>query len=65
MVDRFIYLKTGLALILGFVGMKMILAKGFPIHNWISLVIIVAILTVTITASMMATRRQDRMTDAK
>jgi tellurite resistance protein TerC len=65
MVDRFIYLKTGLALILGFVGMKMILAKGFPIRNWISLVIIVAILTVTITASMMATRRQDRMTDAK
>ncbi|MFZ1221094.1 MAG: TerC family protein [Chthoniobacterales bacterium] len=65
MVDRFIYLKTGLALVLGFVGMKMILAKGFPIRNWISLVIIVAILTVTITASMMATRRQDRMTDAK
>ena len=65
MVDRFIYLKTGLALILGFVGMKMILADRFPIPNLISLVIIVVILGLTITISMFATRRQNRMTDAK
>ena len=65
MVDRFIYLKTGLALILGFVGMKMILADRFPIPNLISLVVIVVILGLTITISMLATRRQNRMTDAK
>lgn len=59
-IDRFIYLKTGLALILGFVGMKMILANRFPIPNWISLVVIVLILAVTITVSMFATRRQNR-----
>jgi tellurite resistance protein TerC len=61
MIDRFIYLKTGLALILGFVGMKMILANRFPIPNWISLVVIVLILAITITVSMLATRKQNRI----
>lgn len=61
MMDRFIYLKTGLALILGFVGMKMILANRVPIPNWISLVIILVILTLTITVSMLATRKQHRI----
>jgi tellurite resistance protein TerC len=58
MMDRFIYLKTGLALILFFVGTKMIVASRFPIPNWISLLIIVFILTVTITISMVVTRRR-------
>ena len=60
MVDRFIYLKTGLAIILGFVGTKMIVAKQFPIPNWISLIIIIVVLGITITVSMLATRRQNR-----
>ena len=63
MVDRFIYLKTGLAIILGFVGTKMILADHFPIRNWISLVIIIVILGITITVSMLATGKQDRTAD--
>ena len=63
MVDRFIYLKTGLAIILGFVGTKMILADHFPIRNWISLVIIIVILGITITVSMLATGKQDRIAD--
>lgn len=58
MMDRFIYLKTGLALILLFVGTKMIAANRIHIPNWISLLIIVAILTTTITISMIATRRR-------
>jgi tellurite resistance protein TerC len=57
MIDRFIYLKTGLALILFFVGTKMIVAHPFPIPNWISLLVILAILAVTITISMAATKR--------
>lgn len=61
MVDRFIYLKTGLAIILGFVGTKMIVAKQFPIPNWISLIIIIMLLGITITVSMLATRRQIKM----
>jgi len=56
MVDRFIYLKTGLAIILGFVGTKMIVADHFPIPNWISLLIILTILVITITVSMAATK---------
>jgi tellurite resistance protein TerC len=58
MVDRFIYLKTGLALILFFVGTKMIVARRFDIPNWISLLIILTILAVTITISLAATKRR-------
>jgi tellurite resistance protein TerC len=60
MIDRFIYLKTGLAIILGFVGSKMILAKQLHIPNWLSLLVVIIILTITITVSMHATRRQAR-----
>jgi tellurite resistance protein TerC len=56
MIDRFIYLKTGLALILLFVGTKMIVGQRIHIPNWISLLIIVAILAVTITISLAATK---------
>ena len=56
MVDRFIYLKIGLAIILMFVGTKMVLAKQLHIPNWISLLIIVAVLAITITVSMAATK---------
>ena len=58
MVDRFVYLRTGLAIILGFVGMKMIVADYLPIPNWISLAVIVVVLAITITVSMRATRKQ-------
>jgi tellurite resistance protein TerC len=58
MIDRFIYLKTGLALILFFVGTKMIVARRFPIPNGISLLIILSILIVTIWASLAATKRR-------
>src|SRR5437879_11890735 len=37
LIDRFIYLQTGLAVILGFVGIKMIDADYYPITTWISL----------------------------
>src|SRR5436190_5237059 len=40
MVDRFVYLKTGLALVLGFVGTKMIRPDRFHIPPGISYLII-------------------------
>jgi tellurite resistance protein TerC len=58
MIDRFIYLKTGLALILFFVGTKMIIARRFPISNGISLLVILTILVITITVSLAATKRR-------
>jgi tellurite resistance protein TerC len=58
LIDRFIYLQTGLAVILGFVGIKMIIADYYPISNWISLGVIVLVLAVTITISMIVTERR-------
>jgi tellurite resistance protein TerC len=55
-IDRFVYLKTGLAIVLGFVGLKMLLADVFHLPNWASLAFIVSVLTVTIILSMRATR---------
>jgi tellurite resistance protein TerC len=60
LVDRFIYLKTGLALILGFVGIKMIVVDYFPIPTWASLGVIVVVLATTIVASMIATQNRSR-----
>ncbi|HEX8281048.1 MAG TPA: TerC family protein [Chthoniobacterales bacterium] len=60
-IDRFIYLRTGLAIVLGFVGLKMIAADILHIPNWGSLAFIVGVLTVTIVLSMRATRGKRRV----
>lgn len=65
LMDRFIYLKTGLAIILGFVGIKMMVADFFRLPNGLSLVIIVLVLAVTITASMIATKNRVAVEDRK
>ena len=58
LVTRFIYLRFGLAVILCFVGAKMIIAKWMHIPNWLSLLIIGNALLVTIVVSIFATRNQ-------
>src|SRR5438093_10239095 len=58
LMDRFVYLRTGLAFVLGFVGIKMILADDFPIPRSLSLGIIVLILALTIGISMLKTQNQ-------
>jgi tellurite resistance protein TerC len=58
LIDRFIYLRTGLSLILAFVGVKMIIGDNLPIPNWLSLVVILTVLLVTIVASLIATHRR-------
>lgn len=65
LMDRFIYLKTGLAIILGFVGIKMMVADFFRLPNGLSLIIIVLVLAVTITASMIATKNRVAVEDRK
>jgi predicted tellurium resistance membrane protein TerC len=52
-------LRTGLALVLAFVGIKMITADYFPLPRAISLGVIVLILGITIALSMLKT--QDRV----
>jgi len=60
LMDRFIYLRTGLALVLAFVGIKMIIADYLPLPRVLSLGIIALILGVTIVLSMLKT--QSRVT---
>jgi tellurite resistance protein TerC len=54
---RFAYLQQGLAVILAFVGVKMIVARWIHIPTWISLVVIALVLTVAILLSVHAERR--------
>src|SRR5213596_1364381 len=56
LIDRFIYLRTGLAFVLAFVGIKMIVADYFPVPRVLSLCIIALILGITIAISMAKTK---------
>jgi tellurite resistance protein TerC len=76
LLGRLVYLPAGLAVILAFIGAKLIAealrADGVTrlgpvpvpaVSPWLSLVIIAAVLTVTAVASVMATRRRSRRLD--
>jgi tellurite resistance protein TerC len=65
LMKRFIYLRTGLALVLGFVGLKMVVADYFPLPRALSLGVIALILGVTITISMIATQNNAGAVDRK
>ena len=65
LMNRFIYLRTGLALVLGFVGIKMIIADYVPLPRVLSLGVIAIILGVTIGISMLKTQQQDPAETAK
>jgi tellurite resistance protein TerC len=56
LIERFEYLKYGLAALLAFAGIKMLLSDLIHIEVWISLAIIVAILVVSVAISLVATR---------
>jgi tellurite resistance protein TerC len=64
LLDRLVYLSTGLAVVLGFIGVKLILHWGHTLSDAVpeiptltSLVVIVAILAVTTVASLARSRR--------
>ncbi len=59
MIDRFVYLKSGLAIVLAFVGAKMMLRDVFEIPTLLSLGFVVGVLGATIVISMIITRRND------
>ncbi len=65
MMERFIYLRTGLAFVLGFVGIKMMVADLFHLPTGVSLAVIVVILAVTITTSMIVTQKRAAVVDRK
>jgi tellurite resistance protein TerC len=57
-MDMFKYLNYGLAVVLSFVGAKMLLTDIYPISINISLVIIAVILSIAIVASIISARRE-------
>jgi tellurite resistance protein TerC len=58
MVDRFRYLKIGLAAVLTFVGVKMLIMDFIKIPPVVSLAVILVMLGASIWFSMVATRRE-------
>jgi predicted tellurium resistance membrane protein TerC len=66
LVDKLVYLPFGLAVILAFIGAKLVLHALHEYHavpgwldigNWVSLGVIVAVLTITVAASRIKGRR--------
>ena len=51
-VHRFVYLKTGLALILVYIGIKMLLLDVLHIPSLVSLAVIISILAISVVASL-------------
>lgn len=58
MLDSFYYLKPGVALILVFVGIKMVLSGVFHLPIMLSLAVIIGVLATAVIASMVRTRRE-------
>ncbi len=58
MHDRFAYLQEGLAIILAFVGVKMLIHTWYHIPTWLSLVVILIVLLAAIGFSMKAERNE-------
>lgn len=56
-VGKLRYLKPGLAAVLGFIGIKMLIADIFHIPSWVSLLVIVAILTTAALSSWFVAKR--------
>jgi tellurite resistance protein TerC len=54
MMDRFVYLSYGLAVILAFIGAKMMLVDVWHVPIWLSLGVIVAVLAATTALSLVA-----------
>ena len=59
-VGKLRYLKPGLAAILGFIGIKMLLLDVFKIPSWISLLVISAILITAALSSWYVARLEER-----
>jgi tellurite resistance protein TerC len=60
-IHRFVYLSTGLAVILLFVGLKMVLVDVIKIPTYISLIVIAVIITASIVLSLRKTRGENEL----
>ena len=66
MIHRFVYLKIGLAIVLIYVGFKMLVSTVYKIPIWASLTFIAVAITVSIVASLRSTKgaRAEALTEA-
>ncbi len=60
-MGKFRYLKLGLSAVLVFVGVKMLLIDVYKIPSSVSLGVIAALLTVSVVASLVKSRREERV----
>ena len=58
LIDRFVYLKQGLAALLVFAGVKILVADVYKMPIPLTLGVIVGILAISIVASALVSRRQ-------
>ena len=59
-VEKFRFLRTGLAIVLIFIGIKMLIgAVGIHIETWISLVVVAVVLGSSVIASLIFTKESD------
>lgn len=59
-VEKFRYLRTGLAIVLTFIGLKMlVVAVGFHIPIWVSLCFVAAVLAGSVVASLIIPAKPD------
>jgi TerC family integral membrane protein len=61
MLDRFVFLKTGVAFILVFVGLKMLVSAWVHLPTLISLAVIVTTLAISVILSLRHTSREARL----
>jgi tellurite resistance protein TerC len=64
LMDRFVYLSQGLAVILAFIGVKMLLVDLWHVPIWLSLSVIIGILVVTAVLSFRADPERAKGGDA-
>lgn len=57
-VDLFIYLRYGLGVVLGFVGVKMMLSDVYKIPIGLSLAVVIGVIALSIAASLLVARRE-------
>ncbi len=60
LMDLFYYLRLGLSIVLSFIGIKMLLMDLFPVHISVALGIVALVLTVSVLASVVRSKRQKR-----
>lgn len=59
-VRRLVYLKTGLSIVLSFIGVKMLVARWWEPPTWAALLVVALVLGVSAVASLLAERRKKR-----